>query len=158
MSSTVSVDKEPQPLAVGTPAPAFNLPASPTGAMVSLVRLQGKNVIIVFYPKDQTPGCTRQLCALRDDKALFDGLNTVILGSNPGSLDSHNRFAEKQDYPFGILVDADKAMAAAYGALKPEGGIQRTVYVIDSTGIIRFAQQGMPSDETLAEVISSLSA
>jgi thioredoxin-dependent peroxiredoxin len=145
------------PLAVGQPAPAFALPASPDGAMHQLADYAGKNLIIVFYPKDSTPGCTKQLCALRDDKAMFDGLNTAILGSNPGSLASHTSFATKQGYPFPILVDADKTMATDYQALKPEGGIQRTVYVIDGQGIIRFAQQGMPTDETLADVIRSLS-
>jgi thioredoxin-dependent peroxiredoxin len=153
---TVTLPDAPTPLTVGTPAPHFALPASPDGQLHQLSDYAGKNLVIVFYPKDQTPGCTKQLCALRDDVAAFTALNTAILGSNPGSLDSHNRFAEKQAYPFPILVDADKAMAAAYGALKPEGGIQRTVYIIDGQGIIQFAQQGSPKDEVLLEVIRQL--
>lgn len=146
------------PLAVGTPAPDFNLSASGVEGTVKLSDYRGKNLIIVFYPKDQTPGCTRQLCSLRDDLALFKGLNTEILGSNPGSKESHERFSEKESYPFPILVDADKTMATAYQALKPEGGIQRTVYIIDGQGVIRFSQQGMPSDEELAASIRGFSA
>jgi peroxiredoxin Q/BCP len=140
------------PLPVGTPAPAFSLPAT-GGRTLSLADYQGKNLIIVFYPKDKTSGCTKQLCALRDDVDEFAGLNTAIIASNPGSLASHERFVEAYTYPFPILVDADKTMAEAYHALKPEGGIQRTVYIIDGQGIIRFAQQGMPSDAALAEAI-----
>jgi thioredoxin-dependent peroxiredoxin len=144
------------PLTLGSPAPAFSLPASPDGKPISLSDYAGKNLIIVFYPKDQTPGCTRQLCALRDDMAMLTELNIAVLGSNPGSLDSHTRFATAQHYPFPILVDADKTMATDYHALKPEGGIQRTVYVIDALGHIRFAQQGTPSVDVLANVVRGL--
>lgn len=139
-------------LAVGSKAPDFDLPA--TGdQQIKLSDYQGKNLIIVFYPKDSTPGCTKQLCALRDDLAMFNDLNTAVLASNPGSLKSHTSFVEKQGYNFPILVDAEKTMAEAYKVLKPEGGIQRTVYIIDGEGVIRFAQQGMPTDEELAQAI-----
>ncbi|MEB3245738.1 MAG: peroxiredoxin [Vampirovibrionales bacterium] len=143
------------PLAVGTKAPAFDLMAT-GNARIKLDDYRGKNLIIVFYPKDQTPGCTQQLCALRDDLTMFEDLNTAILGSNPGSLESHERFVKAQSYPFPILVDEEKTMAKAYNALKPEGGIQRTVYVIDGEGIIQFGKQGMPTDDELAEVIRGL--
>jgi thioredoxin-dependent peroxiredoxin len=147
-----------QPLLVGTPAPDFNLPAS-GGATIQLGDYHGQNLILVFYPRDQTPGCTRQLCALRDDKALFDGLNTAVLGSNPGSLESHDRFVAAQSYPFPILVDADRTMAKDYHALKEDGkGIVRTVYIIDGAGIIRYAQQGLPPDTELMEAIRSFPA
>lgn len=108
-----------QPLAIGTPAPDFDLPAH-TGEQVKLSDFRGKNLIIVFYPKDQTPGCTKQLCALRDDQEHFAKLNTAIIASNPDSAESHTRFAEKQSYAFPILVDAEKKMADAYHALKSE--------------------------------------
>jgi peroxiredoxin Q/BCP len=144
-----------QPLPVGTKAPEFDLPA--TGArQVKLSDYRGKNLIIVFYPKDQTPGCTQQLCALRDDTEMFQGLNTEFLASNPDAVDSHERFAEKQSYKFPILVDADRSMARAYHALKEDGqGIQRTVYIIDKEGVIRYGKQGLPSDTELAEAIQS---
>src|SRR5690606_16526612 len=105
MSSQTSL----QPLSVGTTAPDFDLPAT-GGRQVRLSDFRGRNLIIVFYPKDQTPGCTRQLCALRDDKELFAGLNTAIIASNPDSVESHERFAEAQNYDFPILVDADRSM------------------------------------------------
>lgn len=142
------------PLPVGTAAPSFDLPAS-GGRQVKLEDYKGQNLIIVFYPKDQTPGCTKQLCALRDDTDLFSGLNTAILASNPDSVESHDRFAEKQSYHFPILVDAGKTMAKAYHALKEEGGIQRTVYILDTEGVIRYAKQGLPPDEELVEAIKS---
>ncbi len=142
-----------QPLPVGTPAPNFQLPAT-GNVTIQLSDYQGQNLIIVFYPRDQTPGCTRQLCALRDDKAFFDGLNTAVLGSNPGSLASHERFVAAQSYPFPILVDAERSMAQAYHALKEDGnGVQRTVYIIDGMGVIRYAKQGLPPDTELMEAI-----
>ncbi|MDH4379480.1 MAG: peroxiredoxin [Vampirovibrionales bacterium] len=147
---------EATPLTVGTKAPAFSLAASGVEGIVSLSDYAGKNLIIVFYPKDSTPGCTRQLCALRDDVDRFAKLNTAILGSNPGSITSHTSFSQKQGYPFPILVDADRTMARDYGALKENGtSIQRTVYIIDGTGVIRFAQQGMPTDDALEAAIKT---
>lgn len=152
MTATVS---EPFVLPVGQAAPDFNNVLATGQQHVSLGDFTGRYVILVFYPKDSTPGCTQQLCALRDDLAQFEALNTAILGVNPGSLESHERFAEKQRYPFPILVDADKAIARAYGALKPEGGIQRTVYIVGPQGQVVFAQQGMPTDEVLAGAIQA---
>ena len=156
MPSTTTTATEATPLPIGTQAPAFSLPASGASGTLHLKDYAGKNLIIVFYPKDSTPGCTRQLCALRDDAERFSKINTAIIASNPGSLKSHQSFSEKQGYPFPILVDADRTMARDYGALKENGtSIQRTVYIIDSKGVIRFAQQGMPTDEELEAVIKS---
>lgn len=143
-----------EPLEVGSKAPDFDLPASGAEGNLSLKDYAGKNLILVFYPRDKTPGCTRQLCALRDDKTLFEGLNTEIIASNFGSMKSHDSFREKENYPFPIIVDAEREMARNYHALKENGtSIQRTVYIIDGDGVIRFAKQGMPTDETLAEAI-----
>lgn len=146
---------EPFVLQEGTQAPVFNNVLATGNQSISLADYAGRYVILVFYPKDSTPGCTKQLCALRDDIAIFEKLNTAIFGVNPGSLESHERFVEKQSYPFPILVDADKEMARQYGALKPEGGIQRTVYIIGPQGQVVFAQQGMPTDEALALAIQA---
>ena len=145
-----------QPLPVGLQAPDFDLPAT-GGLQVKLSDYQGKNLIIVFYPKDQTPGCTQQLCALRDDTEMFRQLNTQFIGSNPDSVESHERFRAAQGYEFPILVDADRSMAKAYHALKEDGkGIQRTVYIIDKNGMIRYAKQGLPPNSELADVIQAL--
>ncbi|WP_373531576.1 peroxiredoxin family protein [Vampirovibrio sp.] len=143
-------------LPVGTQAPDFDLPAT-GGRQVKLADYLGKNLIVVFYPKDQTPGCTQQLCALRDDTELFQGLNTEFVGCNPDSMESHEKFAAAQSYKFPILVDANRTMAKAYRALKEDGkGIQRTVYIIDTKGVIRFAKQGLPPDSELVEIIKTL--
>lgn len=144
-----------QLLPIGTSAPDFNLPAS-GGQQIKLSDYSGKNLVIVFYPRDQTPGCTRQLCALRDDLSVFTAANTAIIGSNPGSRESHDRFIEKQNYPFPILVDAERQMARAYHALKEDDkGIARTVYIVDASGIIRYAKAGLPPDTELLEAIAS---
>lgn len=148
--------EQTQPLAVGVPAPEFNLPAT-GGRQIKLSDYRGKNLVIVFYPKDQTPGCTQQLCSLRDDLAVFNEVNTDVLASNPDSVESHERFAEKQGYTFPILVDAEKTMALNYHALKEGGGIQRTVYIIDKDGMIRYGKQGLPPDSELLEAIKSFS-
>lgn len=140
-------------LAVGTKAPDFNLPAH-DGTLIKLSDYAGKNLIVVFYPKDSTPGCTRQLCALRDDRDLFKGLNTEVIASNPGSANSHTNFVEKQDYNFPILVDAERAMASEYHCLKENGtSIERTVYIIDGEGVIRYATRGLPPDSELEDAI-----
>jgi thioredoxin-dependent peroxiredoxin len=145
------------PLPVGTKAPDFDLPAT-GGRQVKLSDFKGKNLIIVFYPKDQTPGCTQQLCALRDDTELFQALNTEFIASNPDSVESHERFCAAQSYQFPILVDSERTMAKAYHALKEDGkGIQRTVYILDGDGVIQYAKQGLPPDTELAEAIRSFS-
>ncbi len=149
----MTIETQPKTLPVGSKAPEFNDILATGNCKVSLKDYQGKFLIMVFYPKDQTPGCTRQLCALRDDTALFESLNTAFIGVNPDGLESHERFAKAQNYQFPILVDEGSAITRAYGALKPEGGIQRTVYIIDPQGTIVFAEQGLPEDEKLVEAI-----
>lgn len=154
----MSTETQPSVLAVGAKAPEFNEVLATGNRRISLSDYAEKYLIMVFYPKDQTPGCTKQLCALRDDIAMFECLNTEILGVNPGSLESHERFVKAQRYPFPILVDTDAVITKAYGAQKPEGGVQRTVYIVGPDGSVVFAQQGMPSDEQLAEAIRQHSA
>ena len=151
-------DPNLQPLPVGTPAPDFYLPASgvPAGTMVSLKDYAGKPFVLVFYPKDKTPGCTQQLCNLTTDFEQFQALHCAVLASNSGSLISHHSFAEKYGSCFPILVDAEKTMASAYSVLKAEGGYQRTVYIIDGAGIIRFAQQGMAKHADLLACLATL--
>jgi thioredoxin-dependent peroxiredoxin len=151
-------DPNLKPLAVGTQAPEFNLPASgvEAGKTVSLKDYAGQNVVLVFYPRDKTPGCTKQLCALEEDLNQFKGLNCAMLASNSGSLTSHQSFSEKYGYTFPILVDADLAMAKAYSVIKEQGGYQRTVYVIDGHGVIQFGEQGMVKHDALLSVLNSL--
>ena len=146
-------DPNLKPLTVGTVAPLFSAPASPNGQTASLQALRGQWVVLVFYPRDNTPGCTKQLCALGDDYGAFTALNAVVLGVNFGSLTSHQRFAERHNYPFPIVVDEERAIAKAYSCIKEDGGIARTVYVVNPEGVIAFAQQGMAKHEAMKAVM-----
>jgi|SRR5271157_4075076 len=136
----------------GTQAPDFTL-QSDKGDTVRLSDFKGKNfVVLVFYPGDQTPGCTHQLCAIRDDYSKFQEKGAFVFGINPADKESHRRFVEKQRYQFPLLVDADKKVAAQYGT---NGWmIQRTVFVIDKEGKIVYAKRGMPPDSEILEAIS----
>lgn len=135
-------------LAVGQKAPDFTLPDS-KGSPVTLSSFQGKkNVMLIFYPGDETPGCTKQLCAIRDDFAQFERAGVAVFGVNPQSAESHRKFIANQKYAFELLVDADKAVCAAYGT-KGLLMTTRTVYGIDKTGTIVFAERGMPADEKI---------
>ena len=136
----------------GTEAPDFAL-ESDRGDIVRLSDYRAKKfVVLVFYPGDKTPGCTRQLCALRDDYSRFQEKGAVVFGINPADQESHRRFVEKQQYQFPLLVDADKKVAALYGT----NGliIQRTVFVIDKEGKIVYAKRGMPPDSEILAAIS----
>ena len=152
-----ATDTLPTPLKVGTKAPAFNKVVATGGISISLKDFEGSFLVMVFYPKDSTPGCTRQLCALRDDLADFSAANTKVIGVNQGSLNSHENFVAKQSYNFPILVDEGSKIAQAYGAQKENGGTQRTVYIINPQGQIIFAEQGMPTDQTLLEAVKAAS-
>lgn len=135
-------------LAVGEKAPDFALPDS-KGTTVTLSALRGKkNVVLVFYPGDETPGCTKQLCAIRDDSQDFESAGIQVFGINPQSAESHRKFITNQKYGFELLVDADKAVCTAYGT---KGALMttRTVYGIDQTGTIVFAERGMPANKKI---------
>jgi len=137
------------PLPVGTPAPDFTL-TDQSGRKVTLSRLRGKNVILVFYPADETTVCRRQLCEFRDDWKNVKAKNAVVFGVNPGSAESHTKFKTNRQFPFPLLVDDGQQVAKLYSA----GGlfVKRTVYLIDPDGIIRFAKRGKPLPE---EVLAS---
>jgi peroxiredoxin Q/BCP len=139
-------------LGIGTQAPNFSL-LSNKGDTVTLSSFIGKNhVVLIFYPGDQTPGCTKQLCAIRDDYSQFAEKGAVVFGVNQASAESHEKFAKKQNYDFPLLVDAGKKTAKAY---KADGlMIQRTVYVIDKEGKIAFAKRGTPDNLEILEAIN----
>ena len=144
-------------LQTGLKAPNFSLPAT-GGKNVSLNDFKGKNLIIVFYPMDNTPGCTAQLCALRDEYSMFKSLNTEVIGSNPASVSSHEKFAKKQSYPFPLLADEKKEMAKAYNVDGNIGFNRRTVYILDGNGIVRFGERGTPTIGTLQSVIKRINS
>lgn len=126
---------------IGKPAPDFSLP-SIGGEPVSLRQFKGKKtVVLYFYPKDETPGCTREACDFRDRSADFERLGVVVLGVSTDSLDSHRQFAEKHKLPFPLLSDEDASVSKMYGVYKQKNlygkkymGIERTTFVIDRTG------------------------
>ena len=127
--------------AVGSRAPAFELPAYPAGK-VKLSQFKGnQNVILYFYPRDNTPGCTTEACGFRDSSGEFNKADTVVLGVSTDSVDSHRKFAEKFDLPFSLLSDADHEVAEKYGVWveksnygKKYMGLQRATFLIDKSG------------------------
>jgi peroxiredoxin Q/BCP len=115
----------------GEPAPPFTL-TDAAGERVSLENLAGRHVVLYFYPKDDTPGCTKEACGFRDAWDDLQKLGVVVLGVSPDSADSHARFAEKYRLPFRLLSDPDKRVMQAYGAWG-----EKTLYGKKSTGVIR---------------------
>jgi len=129
------------PLAAGTKAPDFSL-QDDGGRTVTLSGLRGRNVVLVFYPGDNTPGCTKQLCQFRDDWSEAQTRGVEVFGVNPQSADKHVKFRRKFGFPFPLLVDRGQKVAALYHA---DGLIvKRTVYLVGPDGVIRFAKRGMP--------------
>jgi len=128
---------------IGKPAPDFTLPST-TGENISLRQYKGKKtVVLYFYPKDETPGCTREACDFRDHSAEFEKLNVVVLGISNDNMESHNHFREKHKLPFPLLVDEDASVSKMFGVYKQRNlygkkymGIERTTFVIDRTGRI----------------------
>jgi peroxiredoxin Q/BCP len=127
----------------GQKAPAFSLPSS-EGGEVSLKSLKGKVVVLYFYPKDDTPGCTREACAFRDAQAAIKKTGAVVLGVSPDSLEAHGEFTAKYKLNFPLLSDPDKAVAKKYGAFgekvlygKRMMGMIRSTFVIDGAGVVR---------------------
>ena len=137
------------PLAVGTPAPDFSLPDD-SGRMVTLSELRGHHVVLVFYPGDDTPGCTGQLCGFRDTWTEARNRGVEIFGVNPQSAARHRKFRDKFSFPFPLLVDKGQKVGELYhtrGLI-----VKRTVYRISPDGIIRFARRGYPPPaEVMAE-------
>jgi peroxiredoxin Q/BCP len=138
-------------LSVGQPAPLFE--ADSTMGPVRLRDYIGKQpVVLIFYPMDDTPGCTAQLCAVRDSKPLYAKYDAAVFGVNPGGLDSHHEFARKNRYDFPIISDPDQAIRKAYDVGKILGLFlqQRIVYVIGRDGRIAYARKGnRPTEEIL---------
>ncbi len=141
---------------LGDQAPLFSL-KNQVGQKVSLQDFQNKkNVLLIFYPGDNTPGCTKQLCSIRDDFSRFQKLDTVVFGINHGDDKSHQKFIDKHEFPFDLLIDTNKEISKKYKALKFIFGyesIKRSVVLIDKQGKIVFLKRGMPSDQ---EIIESL--
>ena len=132
------------PLPAGSEAPDFSL-ARQDGKTVRLSKLRGHNVVLVFYPGDDTMVCRKQLCEFRDSWNQARSHNTLVFGINPGGADSHRKFQEKYHFPFPLLVDAGQKVAELYHA----NGlmVKRTVYLIGPDGTIRYARRGKPAPQ-----------
>ncbi|MGH9671880.1 MAG: peroxiredoxin [Bryobacteraceae bacterium] len=140
-----------KPLPAGTPAPSFILPDE-EGNVFVLNQQRDRNVVLVFYPADDTPVCTAQLCEIRDRWELLSSRNVTVVGINPGAAESHAKFRQKHGFPFRILVDHGQRVAKIYKASAPLI-VRRTVYLIDQSGVIRFSRRGKPPME---EVLGAL--
>ncbi len=141
-------------LAIGEQAPDFEL-EDEDGDTVRLADFKGKSsVVLMFYPADNTPGCTAQLCAARDDYDKYEAAGVAVFGVNPGSASAHKKFSEKHGLRTPLLLDNGAKVSRAYDALMPIPLltiVNRTVVGIDRDGIVRFSQRGMPSTSTILD-------
>jgi thioredoxin-dependent peroxiredoxin len=151
-------------LSPGDPAPTFELPAD-DGSTVNLADLHGHRVVIYFYPKDDTPGCTKQACALRDAQADFDAVGATVFGISPDSPESHARFRDKFSLGFRLLADEDHGTAEAFGAWgektnygKKSMGIIRSAFVIDENGLIVQALYNVKPEATAPGALAALAS
>ena len=149
-------------LEVGTKAPAFTLPDK-DGKVVSLANFAGKRVVLYFYPKDNTPGCTRQACAFAGAYEAFRELDAVVIGVSKDSVASHQKFAEKYGLPFILLSDPELSAIQAYGVWqekklygKVSMGVVRTTYVIDGNGVIEKVMPKVKPDTNAEEILNYL--
>ena len=149
-------------LELGMKAPDFTLPDK-AGTMVSLSQFRGKKVVVYFYPKDNTPGCTRQACAFREAYNGFQSENIVVIGISKDSSASHQKFAEKHELPFLLLSDPELTAIKAYGVWKEKKlygkvsmGVERTTFIINEEGtIIKIFNKAKP-DTNAYEILEYL--
>jgi len=146
------------------PAPDFELP-SDTGEMVKLSSLRGKPVVLYFYPKDNTSGCTTQACAIRDAWDEFQAAGAVVLGVSPDDVASHVKFKSSYDLPFTLLADTDHAVAEAYGVWAEKSrygrtymGIVRSTFIIGPDGTVLKIMPSVQPATHAAEVLATLAA
>lgn len=149
-------------LSAGDAAPDFTA-RTDNDETVSLKSYRGKRVVLYFYPKDDTPGCTTQACGFRDQYPVIEERNAVVLGVSPDSARSHQRFKTKFDLPFTLLVDEDHAIAEAYGVWveksmygKKYMGVERSHFVIDEQGRILDAQVKVKPEVSVETALAAL--
>ena len=151
-------------LKVGDKAPDFTLPTD-GGGEVSLKDLKGKKLVLYFYPKDDTPGCTTEACGFRDALPDFSKVKAAIVGISKDSAASHDKFKTKFKLPFPLASDEDGKVCAAYGTWveksmygKTYMGIERSTFLIDETGVIRNIWRKVKADGHAAEVLAAAEA
>lgn len=148
----------------GDKAPEFNMPTDSDGT-VSLSELKGQNVILYFYPKDDTPGCTKQACGFRDLLPDFSGANAEIIGVSKDTAKKHDKFKAKYELPFTLGADDEGTVCEDYGVWKEKNmygrkymGIERTTFLIDSTGVIRHVWRKVKVPGHVEEVLAAVKA
>jgi len=149
-------------LEIGKQAPDFSL-TNQDGEKKSLKEFKGKKVVIYFYPKDDTSGCTKEACSFKDDFPNFLKTDAVILGVSPDSVKSHKKFAEKYELLFNLLADEEKTVVNKYGVWKEKSmygrkymGVERTTFIIDEKGKIKAIFNKVKVDGHSAEVMKAL--
>ena len=149
-------------LTVGTKAPLFTLPDK-DGNEVSLADFAGKKVVLYFYPRDNTSGCTKQACAFGAQYGAFQKKGVAVIGVSKDSVASHGKFAAKYDLPFLLLSDPELQAIQAYDVWhekkmcgKVSMGVVRTTYIIDENGVIEWAKEKVKPDENAAEILAYL--
>ena len=150
------------PISAGIPAPEFEL-LDDTNVMRKLSDYRGRNVVLYFYPADDTPGCTKEACNFRDDYSAYEKANVVILGVSPDSVESHVKFKKKFQLQFPLLADEGHRVCDAYGVWGPKKfagksyeGVLRTTFLIDGNGnIVRVFENVRPAEHS-AELLSEL--
>ena len=151
-------------VAEGRSAPVFTLPAD-DGTKVRLTALKGQPVVLYFYPKDDTPGCTREACAFRDRHQELAQLGAIVLGVSPDGIERHGKFRDKYGLNFRLLADVDHKVAEKYGAWREKNmygkkrmGIQRSTFLIDARGKIATVWKRVKVDGHDEQVIAALQA
>ncbi len=147
---------------IGQTAPDFTLPAT-GGKEITLSELKGHNVVLYFYPRDNTPGCTKEGQAFRDHYSEFQALDTVVLGVSRDSLKTHENFKAKHQFPFELLSDSEETVCKLYDVLKEKNmygrkviGIERSTFLIDREGILRQAWRKVKVAGHVEEVLDAV--
>jgi len=144
-------------ITIGDSAPEFSLSGT-GGKSYSLAQFRGAPVVLVFYPGDNTPVCTKQLCKYNDELSQFTGLSAQVLGISTQSVESHEKFAARHGFKFPLLADIDKSVHRAYGVLGLMDMPRRSVFVIDGAGVVRYAHRALvgvtyrPVDELVGAI------
>ncbi len=150
------MSSRPDLIPIGEAAPDFTAALSDGGSF-RLASIYGqKCLVLVFYPGDNTPTCTAQLCAMRDEWEHLQARDTFVYGVNPAGAAKHAAFAAHNRFPFPLIADAGGKIAAAYGCRMIFGLIRRTVYIIDKQGRIAYAQRGNPTSEEILRVLETI--
>ena len=150
------------PISAGQPAPDFTL-KDENGTEHSLSDYMGQPVVLYFYPKDDTPGCTKEACAFRDDYSAYENSGVTILGVSPDTPESHQKFKKKYDLPFTLLADTDHQVSDRYGVWGPKKfmgreyeGVQRTTFLIDPQGQITRVFENVKPAQHSQEILAAL--